>query len=294
MLAKLITLDLRIYRKQLKWILPIYGLTLLSAWLFIWLKIPYIDRILLGLATAATTVLIPGVLLLSLIHYYRHLYTDQGYLTQTLPVTPNQRYHAKLISAFLLYILATILSLAGFSLLVQISGAGQEFGINGFEYIRLILKGLPETLSISPVSFWLILIGLWLYLFIMPFIIYSFSITTGMGRSLSRFGIGGPVLVYLIVYFLGQIGMILGYFFIPISLRLTNLGQGASWSIVQAFPYTSLFKLGEIGNEVDFDDIIHRVGGTFDFGLGMIVVVVAFLIFAYLWTKRQMAQVDLR
>lgn len=59
-----------------------------------------------------------GVLFLVAIRFYRNLFTDEGYLTWTLPATPTQQLGAKIISGTVWYILSTLLGSMGLLILV--------------------------------------------------------------------------------------------------------------------------------------------------------------------------------
>lgn len=59
-----------------------------------------------------------GVLFLVAIRFYRNLFTDEGYLTWTLPATPIQQLGAKIISGSSWYILSTLVGSAGLLILV--------------------------------------------------------------------------------------------------------------------------------------------------------------------------------
>lgn len=291
MVRKLIAWDLKVYRSQLKLILPIYGLILLSSFVLNRLRIPYLAKLSEGLAGIAVYLLIPGLVLLSLVHYYRHLYTHQGYLSHTLPVRPDQRYHAKLISAFLLYVLGTIGVIAG-AMLIYLMGRSNDPA--ALSRLWQAFRLWPHHYGIKPLVFWLLLIGGWLYLFIMPFILYSFSITLGMSRRLSRYGVGGPVLVYLVSYLALQLLMVIGYLFIPLSLRLRAVGTGYDWQVVKVMPFHSLVELFKLGRTTELDVALSQLGGRIDFGLGIFVVMFGLLLAGYIRTRQLIGRVDLR
>jgi len=43
-----------------------------------------------------------------------------------------------------------------------------------------------------------------------------------------------------------------------------------------------------------FDELMTLGGGHVDFGLGSIIISLAFIVFSYFFTKRQLAKVNLR
>ncbi|MDI9460806.1 MAG: hypothetical protein ACOX3P_00470 [Saccharofermentanales bacterium] len=308
MLCKLIKLDLRDYRSKLKWALPIYGLLLLSALLTKGLSIPYLGGFAYGIAAIATIILLPAALLLSLIHYYRHLYTNQGYLTHTLPVTSDQRYYGKLLGAFLLYFLATVIALFGALIIVLAKTLSERTGFAGFSNIIKSVVSWPQQIGLNSVLGWLLLFVLWLFIFIYFFATYSFCISTGMSRRLSRFSFGGPIIVYIILYIIQQIVGLLAFLFFPLSLRLSvSLDAISSGSIVAgdvlktrivtAMPVRRFLDLGMMGDNFGQDlpaEIIFANDGYIDIGLGILLVMFVFIIISFILTRRRLARIDLR
>lgn len=308
MLSKLIKLDLRDYRAKLKWALPIYGLLLLSVLLTKGLSIPYLGGFAYGIAVVATIILLPAALLLSLIHYYRHFYTNQGYLAHTLPVTPGQRYYGKLVGAFLLYFLTSLIAIFGVLILVLAKTLSERTGLAGFGTIIRSVVSWPQQIGLNPVLGWLLVFALWLFIFIYFFATYSFCISSGMSRRLSRFSFGGPIIVYIILYIIQQIIGLLAFLFFPLSLRLsvsldainsgsTAVGDVLKTRIVTTMPIRRFHDLGMMGENFGQDlpaETIFANNGYIDIGLGIFLVMLAFIIISFIWTRRRLARIDLR
>lgn len=308
MLSKLIKLDLRDYLAKLKWALPIYGLLLLSALLTKGLSIPYLGGFTHGIAIVATIMLLPATLLLGLVHYYRHFYTDQGYLTHTLPATADQRYYGKLLGAFLLYLFTTVVAIFGALILVLAKSLSEHTSFTGFRAIIRAIASWPYQIGLNPVLCWLLLFALWLFIFIYFFALYSFCISTGMSRRLSRFSFGGPIIVYIIVYIIQQVIGLLAFLFFPLSLRLSvSLDAISSASIVAgdvvrarivtAMPIRRFLDLGLMGENFGKDlpaEAIFANDGYIDIGLGILLVMFALIIISFILTRRRLARIDLR
>lgn len=70
-----------------------------------------------------------AVLIVSIYRFYKNLFTDEGYLTHTLPARPSQIVLAKTLSGFLFLLAVTVL--AGFGLQL-VSSAAEGFLPSGF------------------------------------------------------------------------------------------------------------------------------------------------------------------
>lgn len=80
---------------------------------YLLILIPTIIMVVLALVAASllTTIVV-------VVRFYRHLFSGEGYLTLTLPVTPNQHIVVKMLSAVLFETLTVIVSIASVSLLI--------------------------------------------------------------------------------------------------------------------------------------------------------------------------------
>lgn len=294
MLGKLIKLDFRMMRSQLKWVVPIYALLLTSGFVFRSFNVPVIGTLMYVLATIATLALVPVVLVLLLAHYYRHFYTNQGYLTHTLPVTSSQRYHAKLVSGFLLYVFASLIAVFGFFILLLAEGLSKGNAMMAIDKFFEIMGKWPIYLGMSVFGGNLLIIGIWLLMFVSFFTMMSFSVTVGMGRRFNRFGFGGPFLVYIILYVANQVLGFLGFLFIPLSLRVSPGASYLQLSFVTEMPFRHFLEVGMTGQNMPMEELIEHGGGHFDIGLGSFILALVFVVFSYFFTKRQVDKVNLR
>lgn len=93
-----------------------------------------------------------GTLLIIAIRFYKTCYTDQGYLTHTLPVSTRMLFNAKLLSAVLFYITMILVVAASAFLIVQvgfhhiISVGASEMGY-GYAEMRSEIASAMEYLS---------------------------------------------------------------------------------------------------------------------------------------------------
>lgn len=293
MLIKLITNDFRFYKAKIKWVLPIYLMLVLSGMVFLMLRVPILGELLHKLAIIATVGLLPASLLLGLIHYYRSLYTNQGYLTHTLPVKPSLHVYGKWISAFLLYVLASLTAILGGLLLFWADTVSKGGPTNVLEQVGSFICSVTHIPGVHPMTVQIIMLIVWVSVSLSAIVVYSFSITFGMSRRLARFGIGGPILVYLLVYFVQQVLMLVANFIVPLSMRLTVEGKSVVWDIVPEFP-TSLVDLIKLGDNVTLEQLSQQFSGGFKMGLGIFMIIPLFMILAAVLTQIEFKKVDLR
>ncbi len=294
MLSKLISVDIRAYRVQLKWMVPIYGLLLLSAFGLRGFNIPVVGGFAYALALIATFLFVPTALVFALVHYYRHLYGNQGYLTHTLPVSPSQRYQAKLISGFALYVIATLSTLFGLFILMLARGLSQGIGFGRISGFFNDLRKFLAFFEINQMVAIVLALVMWLFIYLSFFAIYSLCITVGTGRRFARFGAGGPFIVYLLTYLVNQIVGVASFLFIPLSLRVAVDSAGVHYRIVNELAFRQFLEEGFKGQNMSFKEMIQLGGGHVDIGLGSVLIGIAFIIFSYFFTKRQMAKVNLK
>jgi hypothetical protein len=294
MLGKLIKLDFRMMRSQLKWVIPIYALLLASAFVFRSFNIPVVGTLMYVIANIATMALVPVVLVLVLSHYYRHFYTNQGYLTHTLPVTSSQRYHAKLFSGFFLYVFSSSIAVLGFFIILLTEGLSKGKAMQAINEFLQFMGSWPPQFGLSVFAGILLILGVWILMYVSFFTMMSFSVTVGMGRRFSRYGVGGPFLVYIILYVVNQILGVLGLLFVPLSLRISFGETSLQMRVVTEMPIHNLLGIGITGQNIPMEEVIERGGGHFDFGLGVFIFALAFIVFSYFYTKRQVGKVNLR
>lgn len=167
------------------------------------------SSILLGIAAMVCIVYTVAV---CIVRFYKNLYTAQGYLTLTLPVTHSDHIFAKLISA----VLASLASFVAVFLSITVSTAGDVFGelIKAAAYIaRRYFKWAKGNGVFFIIEFVLVC----LLSVILEYLIIYTCITLGQlankNRVLAAFGI------YFGVYIIWQI---IGTVFIIITSTIIN------------------------------------------------------------------------
>lgn len=167
----------------------------------------YSSAILLGIAMVVCIIM---TVVVCTIRFYKNLYTAEGYLTLTLPVTHSQHIFAKLITA----VCASAISLISVIVAFMIATAGDVFN----ETVKAAVYIIKHFAKMFKVHFYLysleILVGI-IVLTAFVYLLFYTCITIGQrakkNRILAAFG------VYFAYYILTQIiGTILIIVFVSI------------------------------------------------------------------------------
>lgn len=210
MLAKLIALDFRFYRKMLWKPLAI------CLFIFLFSSMAVANRTAseLGMFVSTLTLLVMlGFVVWAIVaHYYRHFYTHQGYLTHTLPATTAKKLWSKFFSGMILYLLALATFFLGMYFLLRISlgPAYKYFGLPG------MLDFLVKYLKTPGI---LLAVGLLFLSYVAFFTTYALTIGLGMNKYLQRFGGGGIAIAFVGLYLFKQLIGFIGSQ-VPLSLRV--------------------------------------------------------------------------
>ncbi|HHX03598.1 MAG TPA: hypothetical protein GX733_04870 [Tissierellia bacterium] len=276
MLAKLIAFDLRTYRKMLwKPLLICLGIFLIAT-----VTTRYVEGITIFIAIMALIVAAGFIVYTMVSHYYRHFYTHQGYLTHTLPTTPSQKLWAKFISGFILHVLAIVGVGLGLYLLFYVSFRDLMHS----KFFMDMIKGFFD--AIGPATVWVFVISLFLA-YISFFATYSLSISVGMNKFLQRFGGGGIALAFVGIYLVQQLVNLVN-FFTPLSVRIfLNPRWHQMIQVVNEQPFGSMSILAES------DDLVPEIA-YMDVGVLAIVYSIVFVIFSFLWVRREIKLINLR
>lgn len=223
MLGKLIKYEWKGYRLPIIIMLIILaGTTALTCGVILTIN-PRYDEVLTGYSVMALVFSIflyyfgiigctVGMMLIVSIRFYKTCYTDQGYLTHTLPVTPRQLLNAKLITAILTYllILAAIVGTVFIIMNVTISHVLNVATLDSSWTRAAIREGISEGMSefaellgISPGSFWA-------YLIITAIIgsissIISVFGCVSLGQLYAKHRVLGAIAAYFVLQFIQRI-----------------------------------------------------------------------------------------
>ncbi len=224
-----------------------------------------------GLAFSSLIVYYIAIIAISLftciylaVRFYKNLYTDEGYLMHTLPVTPTQLIWSIAITAFC-WTLITMLFIC-FSVVALISSAiikfaGEDFWSVDFSSLfEIANNAIQELYGMSLMSFCLLL--LFSVLVSVIHSIFMAYAAISVGQLFSKHKVLGSILCYIGFYFVMQIA-----------------------SMVLMIPYwTILFS----ANGMESADLSHYMNYAIFSGTGLCVVfgVIYYLITWQLMKKK--------
>lgn len=145
-----------------------------------------------------------GLMIYFGVRFYKTMYSEEGYLTHTLPVTPRQLFLSKTLVAGLWYLLVGLGIVLSVGILI---GTGFIIPLGGFDGIRRFLAMMPDMLDSVP---WADVIHGIIYvlaaMLITPFstMIMLFGSLT-VGQLFNRFRAFMGILVYIGVTFVNSI-----------------------------------------------------------------------------------------
>ena len=124
-------------------------------------QMPFIPLYILGIFLSIISIAAYGVatVALVLVRYYRNFFTDEGYLTFTLPVKRSTLFNAKLLTAFIFNTATAIITILALGVLLAIAPGGQ-LGSSALSVLIEAFKPAIEALKVlvstdSEVAFWL-------------------------------------------------------------------------------------------------------------------------------------------
>ena len=182
-------------------------------------------------------------------YFNKSLYSDQGYLTYTLPAKSNQILFSKAIVSFTwltlsyLILVGTVVGMIWYAKTKLGENLGADFDelIDTFS-MMMSSGGLPTAAAIAK----MIAIGL-LYCFITVLILVAevfFSMTLSNVKPFNKFGFFGGIMIFIAVYILLQIisAIIMVYF--PLSLFVS--GDGIKIAFKSMNDVSNTFGIGGI------------------------------------------------
>lgn len=152
--------------------------------------------------------------------YWRSSYSKTGYFTQSLPVRGSTIYGAKLLWGSVVTVVALVWNLL---LVVPVLfGASHMFDL-GITFPRL-LDELKVMFGAAPAWVWVVGVIVVIALFVGGLAQYYFAASIGSEARMNRLGIGGPILVWFVLYLVMQVVLFLGIIAIPLGLTATPDG----------------------------------------------------------------------
>lgn len=173
----------------------------------------------LGLAIAilAVLLLVPAVQLALAVDYWRVSYGKIGYFTQTLPAQGSTIFRAKFLWAMVASFGALVASLIlG---LFTWWAASVQFGV--MSPTSGVLGDMWGTVT-DVVPGWAIAAGLLLLLasFLIWPVWYFYSASVGSEQRFSGLGVGGPIVVFVLLYIAMQLLSFVGLLLVPFGVEI--------------------------------------------------------------------------
>lgn len=137
------------------------------------------------------------------IHFYKTMYTSQGYLTHTLPVSPWANFNVKLVVSFLwlfLNLLLTILSI--FGLILAATGASFSEVINALDF-QAFSNSIYTEIGMTGTQMIFYLIG-GAAISCLSYLLWVYA-SASIGQLFNQYKVVAGVVTGIIFYFLQQI-----------------------------------------------------------------------------------------
>ncbi|RMB59937.1 hypothetical protein [Tessaracoccus antarcticus] len=146
--------------------------------------------------------------------YWRSSYSKTGYFTQSLPVKGSTIYGAK----FLWGAIVTVVTLLWNVVLAVpvIFGGARAMG-DGMTWAAL-MSNLRSAVGVAPLWTWIFLGFLFVTLSVGGIAQYYFAASLGSESRMNRLGIGGPIIVWFVLYLVMQVLLLVGIVAVPLGL----------------------------------------------------------------------------
>lgn len=197
--------------------------------LLVGFKVPFFASIFSLLIVIAPFALLAGILVYLLVRYYRTMYGRVGYFTHSLPATGAQLFWAKLLYGLIAMTIALVAAVIALQPVWMSLLASNDIPLS--EGPRM----LADQLATMPRGFWPVSIAMLLVTVLGYIIHYQFVISVGSEARLNHLGIGGPVVVYVLVYLAGQIISLVSFVAIPLMVRIDSgfhVETGSAWQFI--------------------------------------------------------------
>ena len=146
--------------------------------------------------------------------YWRSSYSRTGYFTQSLPVKGSTIYGAKFLWGSIVTVVALIWNLV---LAVPAVFGGAQAMAGGITWGR-VMEELGSIFATAPLWVWVVLGITIVALAVAGLAQYFFAASIGSEARMNRLGIGGPILVWFVLYLAMQTLLVVGIVAVPLGL----------------------------------------------------------------------------
>lgn len=148
-----------------------------------------------------------GVILYLAIRYYKSMYTDEGYLTHTLPVTTNQLLVSKALNFWIWNLLATVaiaISACVFIAVISVLRSGDlSFVVEIIDGCKQVCDAINSSAYALPWQFFMISILVCMVVSSLSGVLMIIG-SVNIGQLWARHRVAGAVLVYIGIYLVQQ------------------------------------------------------------------------------------------
>lgn len=148
-----------------------------------------------------------GVILYLTIRYYKSMYTDEGYLTHTLPVTTNQLLVSKALNFWIWNLLTTAaitISVCAFVAVVSVLESGDlSFVVEIIDGFKELCHAINSSAYALPWQFFLISLLVCMVVTSLSGVLMIIG-SVNIGQLWARHRVAGAVLVYIGIYLVQQ------------------------------------------------------------------------------------------
>lgn len=182
-------------------------------------------------------------------YFNKTLYTDQGYLTYTLPVKSKDILISKAIVSFVwlalsyIVLVGTVVGIAWYAKAKLGESLGGDVDMIFDSFSQLFSSGgLPTVAAIGKICIYGLIFG-----FVSILIIVSevfFSMTLSNVKGFNKMGFFGGILIFIVIYILVQIISALVMVYFPLSLFIS--GDGIKLCFKSMYNVSNTFGVGGI------------------------------------------------
>ena len=176
--------------------------------------------------------------------YYKSLYSNEGYLTHTLPVAPSKHLWSKLLVGGVWYLAAMLLTFGVITTVISTDLQMKDV-ITYDKFLQLFGMQNNQT------AFFVIIAVMMLISVVQTLAEAYFAITVGSVSKLHKLGIGGPILIFFAEYMGLQIVNTMGMLFIPLGLKMSMDGEGMIFQVVNQNMLSTFLESIKTNTSVD-------------------------------------------
>ncbi|MDD2579686.1 MAG: hypothetical protein PHP40_06360 [Eubacteriales bacterium] len=149
--------------------------------------------------------------------YYKSLYSDEGYLTHTLPVKAGSLLGSKVLTSFIWLILSYLV--AGAVLVIVMAAMNSQRDLTLLQMYREIQSAIGFTDTQAALLTGLVILFI-IYSLLLQLAQLFFAMSFGSQSAFHRLGLAGPIITYLVLNFLLEMAMLVMMVFVPLSLKI--------------------------------------------------------------------------